>query len=82
MSDTVYVVVFSTRHGDEVNVYESEQLAKTELASAVRTFWEEVAERAGTTTPPEDDDEALALYFENHHEDSYAIVEKTIIRGD
>jgi hypothetical protein len=62
----VYVSVYEHRHGTDVSVHRSEQLAIGAAAEIAREWWGEARERDETlpARPPSSDAEAISLYFE------------------
>ena len=80
----VYVLHVSTRHGENFSVHASAESAKKAQADYVRQYWDEVAgviDGEGVQVPaeaPEGDDDAIAMYFDNHADESSTIEPLTI----
>ena len=62
----VHVFVFEHRHGTDVSVHRSEELAIESAAAIAREWWDEARERDPTLPerPPSSDTEAVDRYFE------------------
>ncbi len=80
----VHVVVYSHKHGDDVNVYATDAGARASLAEIARMYW---ADMYGDGNPADDvpetpeglsDEEAARLYFANMDGESAEIVQRYI----
>jgi hypothetical protein len=62
----VHVFVYEHRHGTDLSVHRSEELAIESAAAVAREWWEEACQQDKTLPqrPPSADAEAIRLYFE------------------
>ena len=80
----VQVVIYSHKHGDDVNVFATKAGARASLAEVARVYWDDmyadVNVDGDVPETPEglSDDEAIRLYFANMHGESAEIVERYI----
>jgi hypothetical protein len=71
----VWTLAISHRHGEGVEIFESEETARIGLHKWVELFWEDEHERGNLKRkkPPEDPETAIAEYFGNVDSEDYSI---------
>lgn len=78
---TVYVLHYSHRHGDDITVHADSDLAHEWLASIVREWWTEITGR-GDGVPDSPDgltnEKAVSVYFDHKHDESWSIKPCTV----
>ena len=74
---TVWVVVISTKHGVDAEVYATEDLAKDGLLDFVKFWWDEIE---SPDPMPADRDEAIWLYFDEH-DNEWADISECVVHA-
>lgn len=75
-----WVVSIEHRHGTDVHLFQSKASADLQITEWVRCYWDEVSDLPDMPEEaPESDDEAVSLYFANHPDESYRLVECEVL---
>lgn len=70
------VLTIKQKHETNASIHLTPEGARAELSRYVRTYWSDVAGIGDAPeTAPEDDEEAIDIYFEEHDEESYILID-------
>lgn len=78
----VFVVVYDHRHGIDVSVYTTIELATAAVAGIAREWWSEITGYGEVPDTPDGltDEEATEIYFAHQDDEGYAIEPRVIQR--
>lgn len=84
MSTTVWVGIYSHRHGVDVGVYTTSDLVYESRSDIAAQFWEEVGERDDNGDPivPEGVEDIGKYYFDHHESEYFDIRDIPLVGAD